>query len=301
MLPTAASIVEKLPRRLRRHRLMTGWMKLTGEDPMQLVRIRDDHFGYADMTDGFLRLIVIDQPFEPDFFRIGDAMLGDGGVFLDVGANFGLFSFGLAGRHGAGIDFHLFEPNPKLVGVIERTRALYPQMNYQLAQAAVSDKAGEVSFAVNEQQTGVSHIDEQGGLTVRTLTLDSYLDEKKVAAVTLMKMDIEGYELWAFKGARKSLESRRIGAVYFEFFEKQLIRVGDPQEVLDFLGAVGFTACLCRAEDLEAHGGATHTIAQGRPGHGLPLLPLDGLPRPSMTDLMAVPREHLAPLGDTGR
>ena len=99
MLPTAAALTEKLPRPLRRHRLMTGWMRLTGEDPVQLVRIRDDAFGYADMSDGFLRLIVIEGGYDHDFFRIADQLLGNGGEFLDVGANFGLLSFGL----GAGM------------------------------------------------------------------------------------------------------------------------------------------------------------------------------------------------------
>ena len=60
---------------LRRHRLMKAWMRLTREDPLQLVRIRDDAFGYADLSDGFLRLIVIDGAFDEDFFRIADALL----------------------------------------------------------------------------------------------------------------------------------------------------------------------------------------------------------------------------------
>src|SRR5437660_1727379 len=115
MIPTAASLFERVPRSLRRHRLMKSWMRITGEDPLQLVRIRDDSFGYADMSDGFLRLIVIDGKFERDFFAIADAMLGEGGTFFDVGANHGLLSFGLAGRHRERIRFHLFEPNPVLV------------------------------------------------------------------------------------------------------------------------------------------------------------------------------------------
>lgn len=68
MLPTAVALFEKLPRTLRRHRLMKGWMRLTGEDPLQLVRIRGDARGYADMRDGFLRLIVIEGDYEKDFF-----------------------------------------------------------------------------------------------------------------------------------------------------------------------------------------------------------------------------------------
>ena len=35
-----------------------------------------------------------------NFFVLADAFLARGGVFLDVGANHGLLSFGLAGRHG---------------------------------------------------------------------------------------------------------------------------------------------------------------------------------------------------------
>src|SRR5580704_17621616 len=119
MLPKAATLFEKLPRTLRRHRLMTAWMRLTGEDPLQLVRIRDDSFGYADMSDGFLRLIVIDGGFEADFFRLADSLLEPGGVMFDVGANHGLLSFGMAGKHADRIAFHLFEPISRLVRSIE--------------------------------------------------------------------------------------------------------------------------------------------------------------------------------------
>ena len=39
MIPTAAGLFKKLPRTLRRHRLMTAWMRFTGEDPLQLVAL----------------------------------------------------------------------------------------------------------------------------------------------------------------------------------------------------------------------------------------------------------------------
>ena len=298
MLPTASSIVEKLPRLLRRHRLMTTWMKLTGEDPVQLIRIRDNSFGYADMSDGFLRLIVIDKDYNADFFHIADTLLAKGGTFLDVGANYGLLSLGLAGRHGTAIDFHLFEPNPKLVASIKRSAALYPSVCFTLNVAAVSDKKGSVSFVINEVQTGVSHIAavDEYGIQVPGIDLDSYINDQNLDNINLLKLDIEGYELPALLGAQHSLEERRIGAVYFEYFEKQLIRVGPPGELIDFLSSVGFVTCFARACDWEPRGGPTHTIASNRPGHGLKLLPVLGHARPAMTDLFALPREHLEPL-----
>src|SRR5437762_2079123 len=122
---------------------MTAWMRLTGEDPLQLVRIRGDAFGYAAMPAGSRRLIPIDADFD-----------------------------------------------------------------------------GEAAFDVAEAQTGRSHIDPGGALRTRCLRIDSYLRDRAIDAVALLKLDIEGYELAALRGAGDALERRAIKAIYFEYFEK---------------------------------------------------------------------------------
>ena len=305
MFPTASMLFEKLPRMLRRHRLMTAWMKLTGEPELQLVRVRDNSFAYADLSDGFLRLIVIDGHFEEDFFRIADALLATGGVFFDVGANYGLLSFGLAGRYGERIDFHLFEPNTVLVDAIKRSKALYPAMRCTVTGVAVSDQEGLVSFLINDAQTGVSHVltedsIEQGGKLVKApcVVLDKYFETVAIDRVDLLKLDIEGHELKALRGAARALESRRIQAVYFEYFEKWLRRVQPPEELLAFLQSHDYQVCICRKDDFEARGGASHTIAAGLPGHRLPLLPIGQNQAPEMTDLLAIPAENLVKCED---
>jgi FkbM family methyltransferase len=297
MIPKAATLFEKLPRTLRRHRLMTAWMQMTGENPLQLVRIRDDYFGYADLSDGFLRLIVIDGDFERDFFGLADAFLANGGVFLDVGANHGLLSFGLAGRHGKKVDFHLFEPNPKLIDSIKRSCTLYSSMRCSVNAAAVSDREGEVSFKIAHNQTGTSHIADDGEERVASVTLDRYLAKAKISRVELLKIDVEGYELPALRSARHSLESRLVQAIYFEYFEKWLVRAQPPHELLEFLESLDFEVCFCRAIDISTRGGATHTIREGLPGHAVSLLPIKGHVLPKMTDLLAVPKENLCPAG----
>ena len=263
MLPTAAALVEKLPRPLRRHRLMTTWMRLTGEDPLQLVRIRGDAFAYADMSDGFLRLIPIEGGYDDDFFRVADALLEGGGDFLDVGANYGLLSFGLAARLSERVRFHLFEPIPRLLAAIEKTRGLYPGMQASVIAAAVTDYDGVASFAVAEEQTGRSHIDPSGALKTRCLRLDSYLAETGIDQVALLKLDVEGYELPALRGAAAALRRRAIKGIYFEYFEKYLVRVGPPADLIGYLDAAGYEVCFCREYDLANAGGATHTLAAG--------------------------------------
>lgn len=272
---------------------MTAWMRLTGENPLQLVRIRDNFFGYADMSDGFLRLIVIDGDFESDVFRIADVFLARGGVFLDVGANHGLLSCGLAGRHAGNVRFHLFEPNSKLVASIRQSVAHYPSMQYWINPLAVSDRVGTVSFQIDEGQTGASHISDSDGTQVPTTTLDHYLDQAHIPQVEFLKIDIEGYELLALRGARRSLEARRVQAIYLEYFEKCLVRVSPPRELLEYLDAQGYEVCFCRQGDLIVRGGATHTVRKELPGHEVPLLPVKGHEIPAMTDLMAVPKENV--------
>lgn len=272
---------------------MTSWMKLTGEPQLQLVRIRDNAFGYADLSDKFLRLIVIDQGFEKDFFAIADEVFSKGGTFVDVGANHGLLSFGLAGRHRDAIDFHLFEPNGTLVRSIQKTKALYPKMRLTLNEVAVSDSLGFVAFDIDHDQSGASHISVDGrGVKVGSVTLDDYLVRSGITRVELVKLDVEGYELPALRGAELALKSRIIGAIYFEYFEKWLVRVGPPADLLHFLDSTGFEVCFCRPFDIDHRGGATHTFA----GTTVPLLPIAGHALPAMTDLMAVPKETLETL-----
>jgi FkbM family methyltransferase len=293
LLPTAAQLFERLPRALRRHRLMRAWIALTGEDPVQLVRIRDQFFGYADMSDGFLRLILIDSDFECEFFAIADSFLGNGGIFLDIGANFGLLSCGLAGRHGPKVQFHLFEPNRTLVKWINRSMARYPGTPCKVNCVAVSDRDGFVSFLVDAGQTGASHIVPSGGERTPSVTIDGYLDREQIPQVALMKMDIEGYELTAVRGATRSLQNRRIQALYFEYFEKYLIRVAQPHDLLTAFDRLGYEVCFCRKVDLAACGGPSHTIRTDSPGHGVALAPVRKRQMPPMTDLLAVPKENL--------
>jgi FkbM family methyltransferase len=294
MIPTAAKLFEKLPRTLRRHRLMKSWMRLTGEDPLQLVRIREDSFAYADLSDGFLRLIVIEGDYEKDFFRIADALLQAGGEFLDVGANHGLLSFGLAGKLEKGVRFHLFEPNPKMVESIAKTLKLYPSMRAEINPVAVCEEDGTILFQVQENQTGASHITDTGGVPVRSRRLDTYLKDKGLTRVELLKLDIEGYELTALRGAESTLRSHSIRGIYFEYFEKYLIRVSPPFRLMEFLDSLSYEVCFCREVDLKQQGTARMvTIREGLPGHGLPLIPIRGRQVPTMTDLLAVPRENL--------
>jgi FkbM family methyltransferase len=269
-------------------------MALTGEDKLQLVRIREGAYGYADLAEGFLRLIVIDGEFEAELLSLADRFLVPGGVCFDIGANYGLVTFGLAGRHGS-VDFHLFEPNQHVILGIERTRKLYPGARIRVVPKAVSDREGLVSFRINEEHTGSSHVDPGGAQTVETITLDHYLEAQNIARVDFLKIDVEGHELSALRGAERALSRRAIRVIYFEYFEGQLARDRGADALLRFLADAGYEVCCCVEYDLKLYP-ATHTVRSGLPGHGVRLSPLAGRQPPPATNLLAVPKDDLVAL-----
>jgi FkbM family methyltransferase len=282
-------VFERLPRVLRRHKLMTTWMRLRGEDPIQLVRIRNNAFAYADLGEGMLRLIVIDSDFEADFFRIADVLLMGGGTFFDVGANYGLFSFGLADGVSGSVDFHLFEPNPKLQAAIQRSAARYPDSGWHLNSVAVSDEPGEVFIKFNDQHTGESHVTSEGdGTCVKSIVLDNYVQTRGLSEIAMLKMDVEGFELAALRGLSSTLRDRKVGAIYFEYCQRWLQRHHEPSDLLAFLKDVGYQCFFCREADLKRLGGSTHKLAPDSGGEVM-LATVEGHVLPEATDLLALP------------
>ena len=293
-LPNAGALFSRLPRILRRHRLMTLWMKLTREDPIQPVQIRRDSPGFVDLREGVLRLIVVEGEFEPEFFQIADVLLANGGHFFDVGANHGLLSFGLAARWSDRVTFHLFEPNPKLIATIKRSISLYPRMQVSLNPIAVSDFEGEVHIAFNDSHSGESYVTSDGGTSVRCHQLDNYLAEQKIDEVTLLKIDVEGFELAALRGLSKSLQERKVKALYFEYCEKWLSRHHPPMDLIQFLQSCGYLVFYCRPQDLSRFGDRCISYRPSQNSAPVLLAPISGTVLPSATDLLAIPEDLVA-------
>lgn len=273
---------------------MTAWMRLTGEDPLQLVRIRGESFGYADMRDGFLRLIVIEGDFEREFFRIADFFLESGGVFIDVGANHGLLSLGLAGKFGDAVALHLFEPNGELRASIDKSLSIYPALNIRVNREALGSSPGELRMHYESGHLGMSHVVESGGVGVASTSLDDYLDSRDIRFVNLLKLDVEGFELEVLRGCQRALEHNRLGAIYFEYCEKWLRRNHEPRRLLDYLDSHDYEVCFCRIADLEAPRRSKPTVLTNSLGSELRLVPISGYPVPETTDLVAIPRSMLS-------
>lgn len=133
--------------------------------------------------------------------------LRPGSVFYDVGAHVGIYTILASSLVGDGKVF-AFEPVPRNVAYLKKHLVLNRISNVAVHELAVSDHCGMASF--HAEQTGfMGHLSNDGGIAVLTATLDSLVKEGRILPPSYIKMDIEGAELMALRGARECIHHYR--------------------------------------------------------------------------------------------
>lgn len=143
-------------------------------------------------------------------------------VVFDVGANVGNWSQSLL-RAIPGAKIYMFEPSPGCQETI-RKKAL---PGATLFPFALGEKAETRSYYSSSETDGSASLYSRRDTAFKALpyrqsivevrTLDKVIESEKIEVVDFMKMDIEGHELFALRGAQRSLAAGKIHALSFEF------------------------------------------------------------------------------------
>jgi FkbM family methyltransferase len=227
----------------------------------------DDLTFIAYPGDQLSRAVYVSGQYEPNTAVVLRRMLGPGAVFVDCGAHVGVFTM-LASRWVGGEGRVIsFEPSSR-----ERARLVEHTHVNQLANvtviaAAVADREGQVTLKVAIDQFGglntigaafaydVPVLEE---VSVPVTTLDISLAANHLERVDVIKMDIEGAEYAALRGATSVLDRWR-PALIFELFSVALQANAASRDDLDLLlSRAGYrlftideeTASLSRLESL---------------------------------------------------
>lgn len=142
------------------------------------------------------------------------------GVFWDVGANIGLYSWCCA---HARPDFHImsFEPDAKNLECLRRTSAAWKLDAHQIVPRAVSDQVGRTTFFTDEISRATGTLEPAAGafnathygtiprgVEVETVTLDHLISEGW-APPLVIKIDVEGAELRVLRGGQRLFAEHR--------------------------------------------------------------------------------------------
>lgn len=136
-----------------------------------------------------------------------------GGVFFDVGANFGYYSVRVAARYAHAKVF-AFEPNPPIFERLRRNVQLNSLSNVEAVPMGLSDHDGQAALQTRSDSSGWSRVVEGAG--IQLTTLDSFKTRSQLTRLDLIKVDVEGHELAFLRGAERTI--REFGpAILMEF------------------------------------------------------------------------------------
>jgi FkbM family methyltransferase len=145
-------------------------------------------------------------------------------VLFDVGGNVGEWTLA-AKKMWPDAEVHVFEPSASHLRKLDE--AVKDLTNVSVNPIAFGAEVGEAMLYKDSEITGLASMTKRDlahvGLsmeiseTITVDTLDRYCGRHSVAAIDLLKIDVEGHELDVLAGARQLLDQRRVALVQFEF------------------------------------------------------------------------------------
>jgi FkbM family methyltransferase len=155
------------------------------------------------------------------------ASLFPGAVVVDAGANIGIYSQFLSRCIGPTGVVHSFEPSPENFRRLQAATRKLP--NVRLSQAAVGESSRRSTLYLSDKlnvdhRTYMQEGDSRGTVPIEMVALDDYF--KPGARVDLIKIDIQGYELHALRGANRVLADNPGIKLLFEFWPYGLKQAG---------------------------------------------------------------------------
>jgi FkbM family methyltransferase len=167
-----------------------------------------------------------------------------GMTVVDVGANVGLHTVGLARRVGSGGRVHALEPDPENFRLLERTVRDAGLSQVRLHRQAAGERAGEQSLYLSAVNRGDHRLtagsERRHAVPIQTIVLDTLLAGEP--RVDFLKIDVQGAEAAVLRGLVHTLARRPAPGVLCELSPWLIREAGaTPEECLALLGAAGLT------------------------------------------------------------
>ncbi len=201
-----------------------------------------------------IKSLTIDH--EPEL-KIIQSLVSPGDCVLDIGANFGVYSRFFAEWVTDTGEVISVEPIPRTYDALKNNMNKLGFYHVRTLRHAVSSKAGVVTMKVPYYQGGIDFYraritdgaDEDTkawrSFEIRTVTIDE-LTKKCDRKITFMKMDVEGHELDALKGAGQMLRDHSPGLMLEIWSDPDTLGT-DAAKIYQYLSEFGYSGY--QAED----------------------------------------------------
>ncbi|MCJ9429973.1 FkbM family methyltransferase [Kordiimonas marina] len=154
-----------------------------------------------DMTSAEFHYLSGFMPAEPLEVMLMTRLVDKDDVFVDVGANVGLYVIHILGLMTGGKAYYALEPDPDNFSFLRRTCGSPDQLN--LIQAGASDHKGSATLTRTNSLEGTLEATEtagQGTVSVDILRIDDLLKDLTADQKIVLKIDVEGHEPSVIRG-----------------------------------------------------------------------------------------------------
>ena len=159
--------------------------------------------------------VYVEGYYEPNQMYFLDHQLKPGAVFIDAGANDGLYTLFAAHKVGPQGLVISIEPSTREYEHLCKNIRLNDFKNIRTLRAAVSNVSGFAELKVAESsKSGHNTLSQsfyykdttlEAVEKINTTTIDEVTEADSISRVDILKLDIEGWELSALEGATRTL------------------------------------------------------------------------------------------------
>jgi len=218
----------------RAYALLSRGMALANRLPIgeRSLRIGRDRL-YADSVDRWLAILSWRLGIgESEERALIASAVKPGMVTVDVGANVGLHTLGLARAVGPAGRVHAFEPDPGNRRLLERAVRRAGLANVILHREACSDRAGTLRLYASAANKGdhrtVPAPEARRSFEIPAVALDEALADEP--HVDFVKIDVQGAEVPVLRGLARTLERNPAIGILVELTPKLLDFAGTTVE-----------------------------------------------------------------------
>lgn len=203
---------------------------LAQEDDLSIYRIGafrfywPREFGASDLL-GLYSEVFAPAPLNPHAYEYGQIRIASDSWVIDAGACEGFFTQYALEKNAKVL---VIEPVPALVDALQHTfRNEITEGRVKVLWGALGDKVGEVQLTIDPKQAYCAYVGSEGESDVPAYTIDSLVNDGIIPNISLIKMDIEGFETTAIQGAKETIARYKPQcsiAVYHEYHNAMIIK-----------------------------------------------------------------------------
>lgn len=190
----------------------------------------------AKLGFGSAGIFIQRQYYEP-LLEFGYKLLNKGDCAIDGGANQGIFTCAFAAAVGSAGHVYAFEPQAYAVSCVRKNACLNSIKNVTIFEGALSDRVGEIYLVMDPGPVSAfTSLRPQGmnSIRVNAFAIDNLVNSNDMRDVQFIKLDVEGAELRALRGAQ-SMVRRAKPRICIEAWDANLY-----EETKAFLSSFGY-------------------------------------------------------------